>query len=108
MISTNGGSQSVWIGRELLYWEPGASMTKLMAVDVTFDPTFKAGRPRMVLEWMTVRYPPGVGPRAYDVTPDGKRFLMIQQRDDQSQPPMTQIVLVQNWHEELKRRVPTK
>ena len=55
-------------------------MTKLAAVDVTFDPTFSAGRPRVVLEWMTVRYPPGVGPRAYDVTPDGKRFLMINRR----------------------------
>jgi hypothetical protein len=55
-----------------------------------------------------VRYPPGAGERAYDVTPDGKRLLMIQQKDDASQPPMTHIVLVQNWDQELKRRVPTK
>ena len=104
VISANGGTQPVWTGRELLYWETG-TMTKLMAVDVAFDPAFRAGRPRVVLEWMTSRYPPGAGPRAFDVTPDGKRFLMIQQRDDASQPPMTHIVLVQNWFEELKRRV---
>jgi serine/threonine protein kinase len=27
-------------------------------------PMFRASRPRMVLEWMTVRYPPGAGERA--------------------------------------------
>jgi len=43
--------------------------------------------------------------RGYDVTPDGRRFLMVQTME---RPPITttQIVLVQNWHEELRRRVP--
>ena len=38
----------------------------------------------------------------YDVTPDGQRFLMVREI---AQPParLSQMVLVQNWTEELKR-----
>ena len=45
--------------------------------------------------------------RGYDVTPDGQRFLMVREI---AQPParLSQIVLVQNWTEELKRVVPAK
>ena len=47
------------------------------------------------------------GTRVYDVTPDGKRFLMT---EDKARPPLkvTEMILVQNWFEELTRRVPTK
>jgi hypothetical protein len=38
---------------------------------------------------------------------DGQRFLMIKQGSDQSAAP-PQIVVVQNWHEELKRLVPVR
>jgi hypothetical protein len=45
--------------------------------------------------------------RGYDVTPDGQHFLMVREI---AQPParLSQIVLVQNWTEELKRVVPAK
>jgi hypothetical protein len=59
-------------------------------------------------EAMSMRYPAGTGGRTYDVAPDGRRFLLTQQRDDASQPPITQVVLVQNWLEELKRLAPKK
>lgn len=45
--------------------------------------------------------------RTYDVSPDGRRFLMIKQVSDAGQttaPP--NLVVVQNWSEELKRLVP--
>jgi hypothetical protein len=51
----------------------------------------------------------GFGPREYDVSPDGKRFLMIKEgtgTDDAPVPPS--IIVVQNWLEELKRLVPTQ
>jgi len=41
----------------------------------------------------------------YDVTVEAQRFLMLQRGDAQS-PRM--IVVVENWLEELKARVPTK
>jgi hypothetical protein len=41
----------------------------------------------------------------YDVSTDGKRFLMVKQPANQAAP---QIVVVQNWTEDLKRMAPTK
>jgi hypothetical protein len=73
----------------------------MMAVRITTVPTFSAGSPRVLFEG-----PFRVdGPfRGYDVTPDGQRFLMVQ---EVPQPParVSQMVLVQNWVEE---RVPAK
>ena len=37
---------------------------------------------------------------------DGKRFLMVKQPANQAAAP--QIIVVQNWFEELKRLVPVK
>ena len=47
------------------------------------------------------------GNRGYDVTADGRRFLMVQQKE---RPPVSasEMILVQNWLEELKARVPAK
>ena len=42
----------------------------------------------------------------YDITRDGQRFLMIQLGEQQGAP--TQINVVLNWFEELKRLVPTE
>ena len=39
----------------------------------------------------------------YDVAPDGERFLVVK-RADNAQP---YVVVVLNWFEELKQRVPT-
>ena len=47
------------------------------------------------------------GGRTYDVAQDGQRFLIIKEGggdDDTSAQP--QIIVVLNWHEELKRLVP--
>jgi len=42
----------------------------------------------------------------YDVSPDGQRFLMLKPVE-QEQATLTQINVVLNWTEELKRLVPT-
>ncbi len=44
------------------------------------------------------------GIRSYDVTADGRRFLMVQPKE---RPPVAadEMILVQNWLEELKTRV---
>ena len=41
----------------------------------------------------------------YDVAPDGRRFVMID--ESEAEPAPTQLVLVQNWATELERLVPT-
>ena len=75
-----------------------------MAVPVTTQPVFTAGVPKILFEGA---YYFGTPIRGYDVAPDGRRFLMVQLKD---RPPLTltHMILVQNWVEELKQRVPTK
>jgi hypothetical protein len=41
----------------------------------------------------------------YDVAPDGKRFVLVDGSGTGSAP--TPLTVVENWFEELKRRVPT-
>jgi eukaryotic-like serine/threonine-protein kinase len=100
-ISTEGGTEPTWNpnGRELFY----RSGDKMMAVDVTTQPGFAAGRPRMLFEHS---YVPTPGTNSnYDVSPDGQRFLMLKPSESAQAAP-TQINVVLNWFEELKRRVP--
>ena len=47
-----------------------------------------------------------MGLTQYDVTRDGNRFLMV--KDEAATGTAAQIIVVQNWFEELKRLVPTK
>ena len=107
-VSTEGGSQPVWArsGRELFYRATGPGRTlRMMVVEVSLGDSFTAGSPRMLWETTGERYPAGTGGRAYDIAPDGRRFLMIRQRDA-AQPPITHVVLVQHWLDELKRLAP--
>ena len=75
---------------------------RLFAVDITMDPTLSCGAPRMLFEGPYDRFIPI---RGYDVTSDGRRFLMSTPVVLPMQP-VTQINVVLNWFEELKRRVP--
>jgi Tol biopolymer transport system component len=100
-ISTEGGTEPMWNpnGRELFYRSGG----KMMAVDIATQPGFTAGTPRMLFEG---GYEPAPVPITnYDVSPDGQRFLMIKSNEQEQAAP-TQINVVLNWFEELKRRVP--
>ena len=102
LISSEGGIAPVWArnGRELFYFNGN----KMMAVDITTQPTFRAGTPQMLFEELNYV---GGGTRAdYDVSPNGQRFLMLK-RSEQQEVALTQIHVVLNWFEELKRRVPT-
>ena len=76
----------------------------MMAVDIASQRSFSAGTPRMLFEG---RYETPIVPiDNYDVSPDGQRFLMLK-LSEQAQAAPTQINVVLNWFEELKRRVPT-
>jgi hypothetical protein len=41
----------------------------------------------------------------FHMMPDGEHFVMVDGSD--AEPPPTELILVQNWTEELKRLVPT-
>ena len=108
-ISVEGGMSPAWArnGRELFYrvlsggrW---GGKRKMMAVKITTDPTFIAGKPRMLFE--EAGYQPSEPFRSYDVAADG-RFLMLEMAEQPSQR-VTELRVVLNWFEELKRLVPT-
>ncbi len=44
---------------------------------------------------------------SYDISPDGERFLMIKDVSSDGTSPQ-ELILVQNWFEELERLVPTE
>ena len=102
-ISTDGGHVPAWSpdGRELFY----RNGDKLMAVEIETQPMFRAGIPRLLFErrWNRGQFSRG----EYDISPDGKRFLMIKPVDPEESPP-TQINVVLNWFEELKAKVPVR
>ena len=75
-----------------------------MTVPVMTTPGFSASTPRKLFEG---RFTVSTPSRSYDVTADGRRFMMVQPRD-QAPQPVAQIVVVQSWLEELKRLAPTK
>jgi hypothetical protein len=43
---------------------------------------------------------------AYDIHPDGKRFIMVSERKDAAATPRQQVNIVLNWFEELRRLAP--
>jgi serine/threonine-protein kinase len=102
-ISTEGGMEPTWNpeGGELFY----RLSDKMMSVNIATGPTFKAGKPRVLFE-KHYEPTPATGPN-YDVSADGQRFLMLKPSDQETAAP-TQINVVLNWSEELKRRVPGK
>ena len=88
-------------GRELFFIaENGA----LMSVRVGEGSAWTAGTPNQVVR-------PGyfhgnfAAAATYDVSPDGKRFLMIRRRDDEAAATPITLVVVQNWFEELKAKL---
>jgi serine/threonine-protein kinase len=98
-ISGNGGREPHWSsdGRELFYLE-GIAM---MAVSVTTADEFSFELPVQLFVAATQRILTGSQMSSYDVARDG-RFLMIEPLDATG----ASIVVVQNWFEELKKRVP--
>ena len=84
-------------GRELFF----ASGGKMMAVSIQYEPEFTVGIPELLFEKpYDIDY-------EYDVHPDGQRFIMVKPLPETEEPSVRpEIILVQNWFEELERLVP--
>jgi serine/threonine-protein kinase len=105
-ISDQGGSAPAWSrnGRELFYIAGATPGVRMMAVPITLSPGLVAGTPETLFEGA---YRTQVLTRGYDVSADGQRFFMTKPK---ARPAghATQMILVQNWVDELKRRVPAR
>ncbi len=105
-ISTSGGREPVWArdGKQLFYREPPrqpGGPFRMMVVDVTPGAAFSAGKPTALFEDRYSRMSPI---RSYDVGPD-RRFLMLLDKQPPPTAPASEIHLVLNWFEEVKRNV---
>ena len=107
-VSTAGGDGPVWnpAGRELFYVNVVNGLMHVMEVSIQPGPTFDAGTPR---ELFAGRYVDFYGLN-YDVSPDGRRLLMVKSAEEVNSRSTTSpgLVVIANWPEEMKARVPTK
>jgi serine/threonine-protein kinase len=110
-VSTAGGTRPLWSrdGKELFYYVDitrGNPVAAIMAVPVTLGDQVRLGIPTAVVQGDLAR-PRNAGVH-YDVSSDRKRFLLLKD----VAPPSGQtnqtptLVVVLNWLEELKARVP--
>jgi Tol biopolymer transport system component len=105
VITRNGGTQPRWRrdGRELFYISPDG---KLMAVPVKAGETFQTGTESALFQ--TPLMAGGVGSlRGYDVSADGKRFLIISPlagASPSSSTDSTPITAVVNWTAALRKK----
>jgi len=104
-ISTDGGLNPVFSpnGRELFYDTGNA----LMVVPIDTKTTFSPGTPQVLFQGAYFYGPTGAGGRAYDIAPDGQRFLMLKNAGAGGSLSAS-IIVVENWFEELRQRVPTR
>jgi serine/threonine-protein kinase len=101
-VSTSGGRTPLWSrnGQELFY---GTLEGAIMSVRVQPGATWQHGPAVQVVR--PGYFHAGEVYRTFDVSPDGQRFLMIRQNANAGDVTRSMIV-VQNWHEELKRLAP--
>jgi eukaryotic-like serine/threonine-protein kinase len=93
LVSSSGGTRPLWArnGQELFYEWAGA----LMRVPLTPGTTFEAGAPSRLFDGP---YFFGALERMYDVSPDGRRFLMIKESRPTDEPaPSARFIVVRNW-----------
>jgi Tol biopolymer transport system component len=108
-VSPSGGDSPLWSpdGRELFYLNGDA----VMAVSVKIEPSFEiVGTPKTLFRGTYIGTFPDNG-TPWDISPDGKRFLMIKPPTSTgaapaAAAPQPKINIVLNWFEELRQRVP--
>jgi hypothetical protein len=83
-------------GRELFYHTPDA----IMAVPVTLHPSFSAGMPRKLFAEPTTG---NAITSAFDVSPDGKRFLVVH---EEPAPALRHLNVILGWFDQRKEPTP--
>ena len=101
-VSRGGGVGPRWRsdGKELFYISDDS---KMMAVEVSTNPVFKAGVPKALFQAPV--WGGGISriPTRYDMTADGKEFLINSLPAEAGAPATSPITVVLNWRELLKK-----
>src|SRR5205823_4470300 len=99
-ISNNGGGTPRWSmsGHELVYQSSNQLMTASYTVK---GETFVVDKPRV---WVAK-----LGGTQWDLAPDGKRAVVVTPVESAEAPKQDQdVVFLENFFDELRRRVPQK
>ena len=111
-VSPGTGFSPVWSpdGRELFYVAAGPNGRAMIAVGYVSDPTFTPSRPERLFA-LPSGIEIGSPSRQWDVAPDGERFVMLRETDEDpagSDPRLgaAELTYVGNWFTELVERVP--
>ena len=106
LISVGGGSEPLWSrdGRELFYRNGNDD---LIAVTVSSGSAAPPTGQQRVL-FSATPYLADFNHRMYDVTPDGRRFVMIRLGVGDRGAAAAELIVVQNFFAELKRLVPRR
>jgi serine/threonine-protein kinase len=101
-VSTAGGLNPLWSrdGKELFYRN---GQGDLVAVEMTANGAPPIGRQHVLFS--ALPYTGEATHRSYDITPDGRRFVMIR-KSAVTAPPTEQLIVVENFFDVLRRKVP--
>jgi len=98
-VTNNGGFSPRWSadGKKLYYVSNNG---KLMMVPIKYSPVFRPGKPIELFDVTQMLFPNDNNDN-YDVSPDGERFLMIQNTSAQAQ--LNSFNMIFNWTTELDK-----
>ena len=110
-VSVNGGDSPIWSsdGRELFYRNGDA----VFLLTVESEPTLQIGKPQELFrgKYLSADLTGNdFTPNPWDISLDDKKFLMIKPIETSAEESEAQnprkIIVVTNWLEELKEKVP--
>jgi eukaryotic-like serine/threonine-protein kinase len=107
-ISVAGGFDPLWSadGRELFYRSFKADRTQqYFSASIRSAVPFRIDPPRLMFETKPGEYDTTAPERSWDVTADGRRFLLTKAAQT-SDRPVTLMQIVLNWADALKRLAP--
>jgi serine/threonine-protein kinase len=103
-VSTGGGGYPLWTksGRELFYLSAGGAVQVMQVTYSVKDGAFVPDKPRVWLE----KNPSNMSAIPPDLTPDGKRFVVLLPDTPVENKPSTHVTFLLNFFDELRRKAP--
>lgn len=103
-ISSEGASDALWSrsGRELFFLTASKQM---VAVSIPAGPRFSYSKPQSLFDATSYNQSSS---RPFDISADGKRFLMVKNATNGNAVARPSVVVVSHWLDEVKARMPRK
>jgi serine/threonine protein kinase/dipeptidyl aminopeptidase/acylaminoacyl peptidase len=105
-ISTAGGRLPLWSGDGRKLFFSSSDGRYMFAVAVQSRSTLVAGRQQVLFEPSVLAQ--AIGFRPYDLAPDGRFVIIPSGQTKEADGPGSNLILVENWFEEVKRLMPAK